>query len=59
MAQTATVHDNGPSLWLKIASNFYDLAVGEGITGLTPPNTYDSTYDLMKKVAYYTARLAS
>jgi hypothetical protein len=59
MAQEPSVHDNSWSLWLKIASNLYDYAIGQGETGLTPPNAKDNETGLISKVAYFTARLSS
>jgi hypothetical protein len=54
-----TIQDNEVSLWRKIASAWYDIAIDEGVTGLTPPSVNDNKTTLMKKVAYYTAQLAS
>lgn len=49
--------DNDPRLWLKIAQNFYEYAVAQGITGLNPPSSNDNQTNLEAKVAYYTAAL--
>lgn len=54
-----SVNDNDVSLWRQIAAKWYDLAVLEGISGLTPPSVNDNKVTLLKKVAYYTARIAS
>lgn len=44
-------------LWFKVANNFYDWAVANGITGLTPPGFGEPYPSLQKKVVYYTAIL--
>jgi hypothetical protein len=59
MAQYATVHDNESSLWLKIASNLYDVAIFLGLSGLTPPAVGDNIPTLKRKSAYYSARIAA
>ncbi len=59
MSQYPTDKDNRFTLWLKIASNYYDRAISQGLTGLTPPSFNDDIFDLQKKVTYYTAALST
>lgn len=46
------------NLWFKVAYNWYNWAVNFGITGLRPPRWDDTEAELIKKAAYYTARMA-
>lgn len=51
-------NDTDWDLWRKAAWNWYNQALEEGATGLTPPRYGDNVYDLMKKCVYYTAFLS-
>ena len=53
-----TSADNVQSIALKMATNYYNLAIMAGITGLTPPSYNDPLTILFRKTAYYTAALA-
>lgn len=53
-----SVNDSNQNLWFKVAYNWYEWAVSYGITGLRPPRFDDTESELMKKAAYYTARMA-
>lgn len=58
MGMLPSFNDRDFNLWFKIAQNWYDHGVAQGLTGFTPPNWNDKVYDLQKKIAYYTARIA-
>lgn len=58
MAQSVTQFDTDITLWKKVAINWYDYAINEGVTGLTPPNWNEDKWSLLKKAVYYTARIA-
>ena len=51
-------NDKPNDLWKRIAWNWYNLAVNDGVAGLNPPNWDDSIPSLMKKTAYYIASLS-
>lgn len=51
--------DNDVSLVKKQAWNWYEFAVASGVSGLNPPNWSDNKVDLLKKITYYTASVAS
>lgn len=58
MAQRPSINDREFNLWFKIAQNWYEHALGQGASGLTPPNINDPKLILLKKITYYTATLA-
>lgn len=55
----SATNDNDVALWLQIASDWYDIALGVGAVGLTPPRAGDQDVILMKKICYYTAAIAA
>lgn len=57
MGQLPAINDRKYDLIFKIAKNFYDHGVAQGLTGFNPPSLNDREPDLLKKVAYYTARI--
>lgn len=60
MAQTPSINDKTYDLWYKIAANLYNHAIINGKTGLTPPDYgRDTRVNIMSKITYYTAALAS
>lgn len=50
-------NDERPILVFKIAQNYYDIAVANGITGLTAPIYGSREQQLWRLIAYYTAAL--
>jgi hypothetical protein len=54
-----SINDREFNLWFKTAQNWYDYGVASGLSGLTPPNWNDDIFNLQKKIAYYTARIAA
>lgn len=57
MPQAPAINDTKQVLWYKIAQNFYELALGAGATGLTPPRFDEDVFSLQKKCVYYSALL--
>ncbi len=53
-----SINDRDYDYWRKIAWNFYEIALDEGVSGLEPPSWNDPQATLIKKTAYYTATLA-
>lgn len=51
-------NDREFDLWFKTATNWYDHAITQGLTGFNPPSLNDTKQNLLKKIAYYTARVA-
>ncbi len=55
----ASINDSAQQLWFKIAWNFYDWAIDNSISGLTPPRINEPVFSLQKKLVYYSAAIAS
>lgn len=51
-------NDREFDLLRKTAQNMYNFALSAGATGLTPPAWLDNRFDLLKKIAYYTASIS-
>lgn len=58
MALTPSGNDRRFNLIFKTAWNWYEHAVGIGLSGFNPPSLNDKEFDLLKKTAYFTARIA-
>lgn len=56
MPQSPSNVDTDVELWKKAAINWYDFAVDFGVTGLNPVNWQDNKVDLLRKLAYYSAK---
>jgi Tat protein secretion system quality control protein TatD with DNase activity len=59
MAEYPDTNDKAFDLWLKIAQNLRESAVAVGETGLPELTAKESTHSLQRKVAVYTAALAT